>query len=638
MCQNLNDKEMGSLKDGKRVKALEQLVKQKDDALKVLTAAGDKLQTKPDQIETALDTLLKARKDAEDKAATLQTQLTEAKKESDTAAKKVEDLKTELAATVEQRKIAATTLKTSQERLASTGINTPDLPKGIEQLAASRKQAEDCLNGVVRKLENARYLTGKADPATLFKALDQVVAAAQIKDPKGNLAASEKAVAQLAGELAHRPTEEQLLDAWLPLLVGPRPAPAAAGAKLDAERTLKTPQLPPAVQSKARLILGLVQRQQGDLVGARVSLARDVNAASVPAAWQEPVRQVLETLTNPASFYLPRARELYEAGQDTAALAVLDEAVPLFPGNGLLLALRSQARLNSAYAEGTGSLEPSNPALVGAQKDAEAAAATGLAEGYYAVGRIAEALGDLAAAQKNYRKALSTHSDKDEAGSLYRMALARVLLKLQRGQPAEPADRRTTRSLEQLPVSLILVLALGEEASPNPVQEQTRQLADEVLATKEASFADRAQALAIKGLWNQALQTYAEGLRPYLRRDYSDGLLELIRRHPGLRRPDSREKPDPQLANEHYISGLRFYTAHQYADAEHEFIAAIENSKQDARYFYYLGLTAPGPEQTGGCPGRFRTRRPTRKERLTRSSRRQRCPGTHPGPDATNAE
>jgi tetratricopeptide (TPR) repeat protein len=44
-------------------------------------------------------------------------------------------------------------------------------------------------------------------------------------------------------------------------------------------------------------------------------------------------------------------------------------------------------------------------------------------------------------------------------------------------------------------------------------------------------------------------------------------------------------------ADEHYTSGLRLYSDRNYSDAEKEFLAAVENDSQDARYYYYLGLT-----------------------------------------------
>jgi tetratricopeptide (TPR) repeat protein len=43
-------------------------------------------------------------------------------------------------------------------------------------------------------------------------------------------------------------------------------------------------------------------------------------------------------------------------------------------------------------------------------------------------------------------------------------------------------------------------------------------------------------------------------------------------------------------ADEHYTSGLRLYSDRNFTDAEKEFLAAVENDGQDARYFYYLGL------------------------------------------------
>jgi tetratricopeptide (TPR) repeat protein len=48
---------------------------------------------------------------------------------------------------------------------------------------------------------------------------------------------------------------------------------------------------------------------------------------------------------------------------------------------------------------------------------------------------------------------------------------------------------------------------------------------------------------------------------------------------------------DGKVAFEHYEKGLVFYRQSNYADAEKEFLAAVEADDQDARYQYYAGLT-----------------------------------------------
>jgi tetratricopeptide (TPR) repeat protein len=146
----------------------------------------------------------------------------------------------------------------------------------------------------------------------------------------------------------------------------------------------------------------------------------------------------------------------------------------------------------------------------------------------------------------------------------------------------------------------VVLVALGLQPAPElaptspAAAREAERLADEVLAAPEGSvpFEVRAQALAIKGLYTRALTTYVEGLRPLLPPRYADGLMRIVRSHPGLMsRPDSRLVPDPLAAERHYAAGLNFYFARNYPSAEREFLAAIENDSQDARFYYYLGLS-----------------------------------------------
>jgi TolA-binding protein len=49
--------------------------------------------------------------------------------------------------------------------------------------------------------------------------------------------------------------------------------------------------------------------------------------------------------------------------------------------------------------------------------------------------------------------------------------------------------------------------------------------------------------------------------------------------------------PNPQDADKHYAAGLSRYFSRRYADAEAEFLRAIANDSQDARFYYFLGLS-----------------------------------------------
>ena len=107
-------------------------------------------------------------------------------------------------------------------------------------------------------------------------------------------------------------------------------------------------------------------------------------------------------------------------------------------------------------------------------------------------------------------------------------------------------------------------------------------------------------------MWTPALKTYAAGLRPHLRRDYADGLADLIERTPALRRPAAMDPPNPLLADATYASGLRHYFARRYGDAEAAFVKAIEYDNQDARYFYFLGLSRLALDKTTDADADFR--------------------------------
>ena len=144
--------------------------------------------------------------------------------------------------------------------------------------------------------------------------------------------------------------------------------------------------------------------------------------------------------------------------------------------------------------------------------------------------------------------------------------------------------------------SLMLNLTLQAADLPmsGPAAREAEKLADEVLAMGDkAPFDVRAQALAVKGLYTRALRTYTTGLRDrgLLAPAYANALLELISEHPMLKRPDSLIVPEPAEGEKHYAAGVNYFFAHRYADAEKEFIAAVENDGSDARYYYYLGLS-----------------------------------------------
>ncbi len=121
---------------------------------------------------------------------------------------------------------------------------------------------------------------------------------------------------------------------------------------------------------------------------------------------------------------------------------------------------------------------------------------------------------------------------------------------------------------------------------------QAQQLAKDILSVRGngVPFEARAQALAVQGLWTEALNAFATGLYPYISPDYDAVLANVLQGHPALRRPTVMTVADPLAAAQHYAAGLQWYNERRYADAEKEFEEAVENDGQDARYYYYLGL------------------------------------------------
>jgi tetratricopeptide (TPR) repeat protein len=578
------------------VKALDNAVKGARQAADTLAAVGKKLGTTPEGVAEAIDKLEKAKQAADRKAEELQTSLTAAKKETDAARAEAKGLGDKLAATGDRLKAAAAELKGVEERLTAAGVKAADPIKGVDQLAAARQDADKTLAAVTGKLEAAGVKVPQADVVT---GVGRVVELAKVKDPMGRLAANQAEIKRLEGALAQRHPPEEMLDVWLPVLADRTQRAEAMKAVADAERVGRDPEAAPAAKAKALAVLGLCLRNLGDYASARTTLANALKLSGERVPWRSQASQALADLIDPSAYYLPQAQALYAAGENRKALEVLTEALKVFPkDNAPLLALRGLARLGLAREEGMGKVAASDPAVAEARKDAEAAAAAGSAEGQYALGRIAEETGNLAEARQSYGRALAAHREPDEAGDRYRIALARVLLRAQqertggggRATARGPARGETADPLRHPLASLVLLLELTGQAGSGPEPDEATKLADEVLASPEASFALKAQALAIKGQWTKALLTYAEGLRPHIRRDYADGLLEIVQNHPGLKRRDSLRVADPLLAEAHFGDGLRRFAARRYADAEEDFLAAIEADSQDARYYYYLGL------------------------------------------------
>lgn len=574
--------------------ALQALVQKADAsaaAMKNLTGqlTTAKIIGKDEDVTKGLTRLLNEKKAADANVAQLKTMLQTAKDESAKLDEKVKSIET-----------------TIKERDA-------DLTSAKEQ-NAKQKSENDKLNTTLTKirdeLADAKFLDPKGD---VSEAVKKAVDVAKSKDAQGTLRQQRDEIAQLSASLKQSWRPEEMLTLWLLLLDENRSRLDLAGkAEKDAERIRMDPKATDVQKGEAAVVLGLALRNADQfdkaksvLEAARGSMDKGELLLRAEAALRE--------VSDPAAYLTAQAQLWYDHGQMDTALAVLKRAEQVLPAKelGKLMAKRSLIELDAARSKTKGTLPPTEPLLIAARKDAEAAAKAGAAEGHYAAGRIAEEFGQMDEAIKSYRAALAAHGNQmDAEGGRYRMALARVLLlprEVRPNQPAAPANveqKLGWRDPAPYPAEhfadmkrFVLMVVLGLQAPLLPADEQGKEeaekLADDVLKASPGTvpFNVLAQALAIKGRWNAALQTYVEGIRPLLPREYGDGLVYLFRNDPRLKRPDSQRTPNPLDAEKHFAAGLTFYFDRDYGNAEKEFLLTVENDSQDARFFYFLGLS-----------------------------------------------
>jgi hypothetical protein len=555
---------------------------------------------RPEDLEKGVDRLLADRQAAQTKAADLEA--------------RVKATQAEAAAQADKAKAAEGMAAKADEALRVALRRESDLKASAAAAEAALKKAAD-------ELVAAKYLSAEdaKDPrAGVPRGLAAVIRTANASDASGALRRQEQLIGELRAQVARREaamkqrlTPAEMLSLWLPVLQQDRGSrDLAAKAAQDADRVTADPKATAAAKAKAEVIRGLALRNGEKFAEARAALEKGRAAlGSEGGEWRAHADAALQELADPAGRFFQEAETLERQGKWAQALAALDRAAAGSPTlGGRLRARRALVHLEAAKAKAQGPLQPNDPLVRAARRDAEQAAAQGEAEGSFVAGRIAEELGQWDLAAQNYRKAVAAHPALDAEGGRYRVALARVLLQgTQVEAPAvpPPAPRptrervgRAAQAPRPLGVAVVLVtLGLQPPQLPPTVPSAAREaerLADEVLAAPEGSvpFDVRAQALAIKGLYTRALTTYVEGLRPLLPPRYADGLMRIVRSHPGLMsRPDSRLVPDPLAAEKHYAAGLNFYFARNYPSAEKEFLAAVENDSQDARFFYYLGLS-----------------------------------------------
>jgi tetratricopeptide (TPR) repeat protein len=509
------------------------------------------------------------------------------------------------------------TLVKTKKELASS----QDMLKASVSREKGLQAANDAANTAFKDIGEAvgvKFVDAKSSRAMLVKEVQEAKRIAGVRDPKGTIRKLEGELAVDRAKLKERWEPEQMLAFWLAALQSDRSrTDLNASALRDVERVMREPGASEAIKGRALTIRGLVLRNEEKFAEAKPVLKSAKEALGDSAgAWLKQATDALAEVSNPGADLARKADALVVQGRQDEALALLNRGLKLLPGKkGDLYAKRALIALESARTKGP--LVASDPQVASAQKDAAAAAGEGLAEGHYVAGRVAEELGQIDQAIRSYRAAIAAHPGSDASGSLYRVALARALVKSRAGEapavrPLPPPIRtgkaptaptklaatavsvRSTSLLDFTSLMLTMTLQAPDLPTGGPAAREAEKLADEVLAMGDkAPFDVRAQALAVKGLYTRALRTYTAGLREkgLLAPAYANALLDLISNHPMLKRPDTLTVPEPAEGEKHYAAGVNFFFAGRYLDAEKEFVSAVENDNGDARYYYYLGLS-----------------------------------------------
>jgi hypothetical protein len=548
---------------------------------------------KPEDAKAGVDKLLEDRKKDAMAVADLTKKLEDQKKTADTT---IADLNKML---TDQKKASDTALANAKAEMMREKTRADNL---------------EMLVGRVRgELVQAQRLDKNADNAKVIDAVKDTINAAKASDPMGTIRKLQGELNEAKAAMAERRTPAETLPLWLPALED-RSKALGDKAFQDAERVLTDPKATPAQKAQAKAVMGLVFRNEEKFADAKNSLEEAKKGAGGDAALVARIDAALKEVSDPAATYLARVESLRSKGDFDGAVAALTKTIDALPAEkrGELLAERSLLRLEAARAKAKEPLKSNDPLVGLAHQDAKAAAEAGAkAAGFYAEGRVAEAVGNWPAAVAAYRAAVGAHEAVDAKGSRYRVALARALLQAQ-GKPAAPPKEPGADTTGRRPPdvrgepgdaaearrALVLLMAVALQPAPLPPAsvEEAQKLADEVLkqeAMKPGTvpFDVLAQAKAVKGLYTEALKTYAAGLKTKLPPEYADGLMQLIENHPTLKRPDSLKIASPLNAEQHYGAGLRWYYDRNYANAEKEFLEAVKNDALDARYHYFLGLS-----------------------------------------------
>ncbi len=125
--------------------------------------------------------------------------------------------------------------------------------------------------------------------------------------------------------------------------------------------------------------------------------------------------------------------------------------------------------------------------------------------------------------------------------------------------------------------------------------------AEELIRSKEYhGHLIKADLLTQRGKYTEALQEFTLGLKQLgkIPVEYEGTLDRILKNHPGLQQPEGSGSENPDVAQRFFNLGYDAFFSGNYSFAEKSFLMSIRNG-QDARYFYFLGLSrlAQGKKQ-----------------------------------------
>ncbi len=484
------------------------------------------------------------------------------------------------------------TIKTTTEKLAMTTDNLMKSQAQVRTLTGEKNVLEGVVGNVHKQLREAKYLDPAGDSKQMISGLNKVIDVALTKDPKQRIMKSENEIVSLKSTLQERWEPAQMLSYWLSVFSDPSQTRLIPQAEADLKRAEKE-KLTPLARAHSLAVQGLIARNQGKFDEARKLMGQCL-AVEAPDAtgWKKNVKEATTRITDPTAYYIPEIMRLREDRQFKEAIELTNQAFRVFGmTNGRLFALRSLIHFEQATSAG-GELAEDNASLKSAVADADSAIANGAKDaGHFLKGQIAEVLGKNAEAITEYKNALANHPTQDKERARYELALARVLLKPQAKKVAMLPKPGRMPSVKELMVLILVGIDVPPLLDPQvkEAQERAQAILDRPDIDKTPLL--KAEALMIKGLWNQALKTYMKGMKSKVDEQTWRGMKQLIENHPTLQRPDTKGIPSPFTGLKHYNKGIGYFFADRYRDAEREFLLAIKNHDQDARYFYFLGLS-----------------------------------------------